>query len=226
MKSVSKILAMALSVLTLAGGILLTDASDVAAKSKKDDKQTVANAEQNGYLFKSVIYNYTINCPQKPIGSIPAKLFFNDNSKKGEVIIFETFGNNIYDVKTAWVVLLDAFDDKSIPDLNTIDEKATEELLRKIQSNNGYVAIGLVPISKDNTGIYAVTSKEIEIDTDGDGTPDTAATTDRQVAVTFFRGKFGGRFCVQLIDNPNLRTESVENYKIGVGSLKETELAW
>ena len=227
MFNMKKFLSLGLVGALLVGGTLAADVPNAEAKKKKQEvKQEVKANQEEGYLFKSALYNYSIRCPQKPLGSIPAKMFFEDNSKKGDVIIFETEGGDIYKVKHAWVVLLDAFDDASIPDLNKISEEDALELLKKIDKNNGYAAIALVPISKTNNGIYAVTSKEIEIDTDNDGTPDAVATSDRQLAVTFFRGSFGGRFCVQLIDNPDLRTASVEAYKYGVSTLQENELSW
>ena len=189
------------------------------AKSKQTD--TNATQEIEGYLFKSARYNYQLICPKKPLGAIPAKLFFNDQNKKGDVIIFETVDGNIYNVKTAWIVLVDAFAADSLPDLTKLTTEESRSMLEKIQENNGYVMIALVDLPPKNKGIYAITAKEVEIDSDNDGKPDAIAKTDTQMAVTFFRGDLGGRFCMQLIDNPQLRTAAVEDYQNGVLSFKE-----
>ncbi len=222
---VRKCLSVALCAAITAGITFALPTDTAFAKKNKEKKQSAtAEAQQEGYLFTSANYHYTILCPQKPIGSVPAKMFFNDNSKRGDVIIFETFDNDIYKVKSAWVVLADAFDDESIPDLNKINEKDGLELLKKIQSNNGYAAMGIVDISDKNRGIYAVTAKEVEIDTNNDGNFDTVATSDTQTVVTFFRGNLGGRFCVRLIDNPDLRKAMVDAYKYGISTLREVPL--
>lgn len=206
----------------LIGAIFMGNATGVcdAKKAKAETKQTTAAVE--GYLYQSPLYNYTIVCPQKPAGRIPAKLFFEDNSKRGEVLIFESDPYNAYNVKYAWIILLDAFDNASIPDLNKISDEDALKMIEKIEQNNGYAAIGIVNITETNKGIYAVTAKEIEIDEDGDGEPDAVATADTQEAVTFFRGNKGGRFCVRLIDNPQLRKATVEAYQVGVSTLTET----
>ena len=202
----------------LAAGIAACPASTVYAKDKATDTKVVAPTE--GYWQKSANYDYKIFCPKKPIGVIPAKLFFDDNSKKGDVIIFETFGD-IYNVKTAWVVLVDAFKPDAFPDLTKLPEDDAKAMLKKIQESNGYLFIGMMDLPNKNKGIFAVTAKEVEIDSDNDGKVDAIAKSDNQTAVTFFRGQYGGRFCVQLLDNPELRPAVLEEYRNGVLSFTE-----
>ena len=43
-------------------------------------------------------------CPKAPVGVIPASVLYE--GRKGEVLIFE---NEEYNIKYAWVVLVDAF---------------------------------------------------------------------------------------------------------------------
>ena len=76
---------MALFAGALAAGIAACPSSAVYAKDKATDTKVVAPTE--GYWQKSASYDYKILCPKEPIGVIPAKLFFDDNSKKGDVII-------------------------------------------------------------------------------------------------------------------------------------------
>ena len=213
MKLTKKIIALAMSCAFISP---LAALPTVAAAADKTATQT-----EEGYWQDSARYNYRINCPKKPLGVIPAKLFFDDNNKKGDVIIFETVGDDIFNVKTAWVVLVDAFAEDSLPDLTKLNDDATKSMLKKIQENNGYVLIDMVDLPNKNKGIYAITAKEVEIDSDNDGKVDAVAKTDNQLAVTFFRGNLGGRYCVQLIDNPQLRETVLADYQIGVGSLTE-----
>ena len=173
-----------------------------------------------GYVFKSPRYNYEITCPRPPVNYIPAKLFFDDQSKKGDVIIFEDFGD-IHKVKTAWVILADAFEPDALPDFTKLDEETGNAMLQRIQENNGYVMIAFIDLPNKNKGIYAVTAKAREVDTDNDGKPDMFVDANNQMVVTFFRGQLNGRFCVQLIDNPQLRVGAVEDYQNGLMTFKE-----
>ena len=218
MKAIGKIAALFLTTAFIGGAVAFTP-TDANAKDKQESAKVVAPTE--GYWQTSARYNYKILCPYKPEGVIPAKMFFNDNSKKGDVIILETFGGDIFNVKTAWVVLVDAFEPDALPDLTKLNDESSKSMLEKIQENNGYVFIAMAELTDGNKGIYAVTSKEVEIDSDNDGKVDAVAQTDKQTVVTFFRGQLGGRFCVQLIDNPDLRTAIVNQYQGGVASFTE-----
>lgn len=199
-----------LSALVLGAGVF--PAPVEAAASQGEEKAAQAEAVQ----YVSREYGYSIVCPKKP-NVIPAQALFED--KKGEILIFE---NEEYNIKHAWVILVDAFQDKGVPDLNKITEKEAEDLLVKLQKSNGYEGIALVNISPTNKAIYAVTAKEVEIDTTGDGVPDTRATADTQMAVTFFRGAKGGRYSIQLIDNPVLRETSLKDFQTAITTFRET----
>jgi hypothetical protein len=109
------------------------------------------------------------------VGVIPASTFYE--GKEGEILVFE---NEEYNIKSAWIILKNAFTDQSVPDLNKISDEDAGKLLQRIMKSNGYEGIMMVPVSTHNKGIYAVTAKVIEIDTDGDGTPDTTAEAIQQ----------------------------------------------
>ena len=133
------------------------------------------------------------------------------------------FDNDGYNIKYAWVVLSDAFDNKSVPDLNTLKEPEAEKLLSGIMGSNGYEGIMLVNLNAKNKAIYAVTAKEVEIDEDGDGKIDGVAKADTQMAVAFFRTEKGNRYGVELIDNPDLRASSLAAFQKGITTLKDVD---
>lgn len=167
------------------------------------------------YVYTSKEYGYTINCPKKP-NVVPAHLIYEN--KKGEVLVFDNEG---YTIKNAWVIIKDAFEEKSMPDLNKINEEEAKKYCSDLMSSNGYEAIELISRTKKDKAIYAITAKEVEIDSNGDGKPDMTAKADTQMAVTFFRGNKGGRYSIQLIDNPELRNSAIELFQKGVTTFKE-----
>lgn len=181
----------------------------------KDDKATAGDQAANSYVYTSKEFGYTINCPKKP-QVIPASALYE--GKEGEVLIFDNDG---YNIKNAWIVIKNAFDTHRMPDLNTLNEEDAKKYLSILMRSNGYEAMELINRTEKDKAIYAITAKEVEIDTDGDGEPDMTAKADTQMAVTFFRGDKGGCFSVQLIDNPDLRDEAVDLFQKGVVSFKE-----
>ena len=166
------------------------------------------------YSYESKTYGYRIMCPQKPVGVIPASALYDD--REGEILIFD---NEEYNIKYAWVVLVDAFSADALPNLNSIDREQAETLLKGIMGSNGYEGIMLVNLTERNKAIFAMTAKEIEIDEDGDGVVDAAAHADTQMAVLFFRSANGERYGLELIDNPELRAASVSAFVEGARTL-------
>ena len=186
-----------------------------AAEKSPAPAQTVsAEVPALSYLYESSAYNYRIMCPQKPVGVIPASALFEN--REGEILIFE---NEEYHIKYAWVILVHAFPEEALPNLNTINPEEATELLKRIMGSNAYEGIMLVNVTEENKGIFAVTAKEIEIDENGDGTPDATATANSQMAALFFRGENGACYGFELIDNPALRASSVAAFLAGAGTL-------
>ena len=197
----------------LGAAILMTPAMPAFAA-----EQAPTAATQAAPVQVTLPYTYTSQCPQKPVGVIPASALYED--KKGEVLIFDNDG---YNIKYAWVVLTDAFDNKNVPDLNKLKEPEAEKLLSGIMGSNGYEGIMLVNLNAKNKAIYAVTAKEVEIDEDGDGKVDGVAKADTQMAVAFFRTEKGNRYGVELIDNPDLRASSLAAFQKGITTLKDVD---
>ena len=187
-----------------------------AAAEKSPAPAQIVSAEVPAlsYLYESSAYNYRVMRPQKPVGVIPASALFEN--REGEILIFE---NEEYHIKYAWVVLVHAFPEEALPNLNTINPEEATELLKRIMGSNAYEGIMLVNVTEENKGIFAVTAKEIEIDENGDGTPDATATANSQMAALFFRGENGACYGFELIDNPALRASSVAAFLAGAGTL-------
>lgn len=184
-------------------------AEEDAQTEQKSASVNAATAELS-YAYESTAYGYRIMCPKKPVGIIPASTLFEN--REGEVLIFD---NEEYHIKYAWVILVNAFPEKALPNLNTVSPEEAATLLQKIMGSNGYEGIMLINLTDSNKAIFAMTAKEVDIDEDGDGTPDVTATANNQMAVLFFRGENGVRYGVELIDNPELRASSVNTFLAG-----------
>lgn len=169
------------------------------------------------YLHISSKYGYMVICPKRPNVVIEASEFYGE-PRQGEVLIFENDGNN---VKKAWGILKNDAEGSDLPDLNTLTQEQANKLLENMKLSAGYEGVALINISENNRGVFAVTGKNIEIDTDGDGVADAVAVADTQNAKLFFRGNHGGRFLVDLIDNPIPREESVIEFQRCLGSFNE-----
>ncbi len=203
----------------LGASLLLAPAMPAYAAEQTAAESTQAPVEVSlPYTYTSQQYGFSIQCPQKPVGVIPASLLYEDRT--GEVLIFD---NEEYNIKYAWVVLTNAFDNKSVPDLNKLKEADAEKLLADIMGSNGYEGIMLVNLDAKNKAIYAVTAKEVEVDEDGDGKIDGVAKADTQMAVAFFRTPKGNRYGVELIDNPDLRASSLAAFQKGITTLKDVD---
>lgn len=177
-----------------------------------------AFAEEAGNMATAVVYTsptygFTIPCPKKP-NVIPLSALYE--GKKGEVLIFE---NEEYFIKHAWAIFVDAFTDDKVPNFNELTGQTAEEYLRKMKKN--YEDVALAPISENNIAFFGITAKQIEIDTTGDGKPDTVAEVDTQTFDVFFRTPKGGHYHIQLIDNPVLRAESMRDCRLAVNLFKD-----
>ena len=175
-----------------------------------------AAEEDDSYTYVSRDYDFRINCPKRP-NVVPAAIFFDDNTKKGDVLIFE---NEEYEVKRGWVVLTDAFNPNAVPDFNRATKELINQYLTELKKQ-GYDEINLIDITKDNKGVLAITAKEIEIDEDGDGKPDGVAIAENQAAITFFRMPYGRCFSVQLIGTNELTEEAINDFKAALSTISE-----
>lgn len=186
-----------------------------AAAAAQTAPAGATQVKSTAYRYTSGTYGYSITCPTKPVGVVPMSMFYE--GEKGDVIIFENDG---YALKKAWLVVPDAYSDKDIPDLRKLTEAQTKELIKRFTEKGGCEFVRIAEMN-DNRGLYTVTAKEIEIDTDGDGKPDTTAKSDNQMVKTYFKGEYGGNFMVGLINNPDLTREAVAEYEAGLLSFQQ-----
>ena len=191
-----------------------------------DEQQQMTEEEllqryiDSGYKYTSQRYGYTIVCPRKP-SVVPASMLF-DEKEKGDVLIFKSTGtgeNTI--INYAWVIRPDAFDESVIPpDITKQPEAKQKEYLDKFMKSSPYEFIRLTEVD-GRSGVYAVTAKEIEVDTNGDGKMDEIMRAESQMIQTYFRGAYGGRFGVMLMENPDLTKDGVAIYQLGVLTFQE-----
>ena len=172
------------------------------------------------YKYISRTYNYSIMCPKRP-NIVPASIFYDDNNKKGEVLIFE---NEEYNVKRGWIILFDAFNTNAVPDFNKDAQNLIDAYLGRLQKN-GYEGTTLININEQNKGVFAITALEIEVDEDGDGKPDATLTSDHQDAVTFFRMADGRCVSVELMGSDGLNEAAISNYRKALMTLRNADEA-
>lgn len=214
-RSLKRSIALACAFGTLAFGSFAQAAEPAAQGTSMTVAEMAELAKENGYKHTSARYGYSIVCPKKP-NVIPLSLI--EEKAKGEVLIFD---NDDYYMKNAWIIMVDAFDENEIPtNLHTMDEAARAKLVEKLSTNSGYELVRIADMG-DTSGVYCITAKEIEIDKDGDGKADEVMTADTQMIKTFFRGQYGGRFGVELIDNPDLTTDHINQYHVGLMTFQE-----
>ena len=141
--------------------------------------------------------------------------------EEGAKVIFFFMQKTAYEIKNAWVVLTDAFDDAELPsDIGQKSEAEQKAYIDHLMNTAGYEFVRLTQVA-GSTGVYAVTAKEIDVDTNGDGQTDDTMVAENQGIKTFFRGQFGGRFSVQLIDNPELSQAGISLYQLGLLTFQE-----
>lgn len=218
-RSLKKSIALTCAVGTVAFASLAQAAEEPAASETQGANMTVAEmaelAKENGYRHTSARYGYSIVCPKKP-NVIPLSIM--EEKAKGEVLIFDNDG---YYINNAWIIMVNAFDENEIPvNLHTMDDAAKAKLAEKLAKNSGYELVRIADMGH-TSGVYCITAKEIEIDTNGDGKADEIMTADTQMIKTFFRGQFGGRFGVELIDNPDLTPAHINQYHVGLMTFQE-----
>lgn len=200
---------------TPSAGAVASEALATAPKSAETATEQPLEVAPLTYQYRSKEYGYTLNCPAKP------QVITADNlypGRKGEVLIFSNEG---YDIKNAWVVFTDAFDPAKVPDYNTMTGDEAKSYLTDLVAANGYEGAMVVNLSPTNKAVYAVTAREMAVDTDGDGKADATVTASSQNAVAFFRLPSGKCYSLLLIDNPELRESAIIEFQQGLLSFTD-----
>ena len=206
--------ALAVAAITTAG--FSAPASVEAADAVESPAAVEVEAPKNTYKYVSERYGYSMMLPKKPVGIIPASVAME--GEKGEIIVFENDG---YTLKNAWVVTIDAFSDKALPlGIEDGSDQERQEFFDKFAAMGGFEVVKFAELD-GKTGVYCVTAMELDVDTDGDGIDDETVTADSQMIKTYFRGEFGGHFCVAVLNNPYLTPETVNQYEQGLLSFHQ-----
>ena len=185
-------------------------------------EQTVSDEDIQAYESR---YGYTILCPKKP-QVIPASVFYEGENKKGDVLVFDGYysdATHTYFIRNGWAILVDDFDTKAVPDFNKVSEKDAETYLENLIHSNPFEGVSLINLTPTNKAILAKTAKEIEIDEKGDGQEVDTAVAETQQAIVFFRTPDGRCFTARLIDNPVLRDSAVQDFLLGLASLRNVK---
>ena len=208
------------------GAFLMVPAmSSVSAEEAAQPADKAVTTEANGdnvvqvnlpYKYTSTRYGYSIMCPTQP-NVVPASFF--DETDKGDVLIFEGDINNI---KKAWLVLINAYDDADIPaNAGTVSDAERKTLLENFSNKYMIVNSRVVEVAENTYGIYGYTPKEVKVDTNGDGVFDDTATAENQMIMTYMPGEFGGHFMISLIDNPELSMVGAATYNAALTTFKQ-----
>ena len=197
---------------TVVALMILTTATVFAEENQTTTSET--------YKYISLDYNYSIACPKRP-NIVPLAVFSEDSDKKGEVLVFENEG---YNVRRGWIINVDAFRSMAVPDFNKDAKNIIDQYLERLQKN-GYESVTLIDIAKGNKGVLAVTAKEIQVDTDDDGKPDTTLVADHQEVVVFFRATDGRCFSAQLIGSDGFNEAAMNNFRKALATFSVTDLS-
>ena len=198
-------------------GEITSEAPSAEQQAQMTPEEALQAYKDSGYKYTSPRYGYSIICPTKPT-VVPLSVLFADEGAKGDVLIFKSAG---YDISYGWIVMTDAFDESAIPvDILTQPEEKQKAFVDKFMESSPYEFVRLTEVD-GRAGVYAVTAKEIEVDTNGDGKMDDVMRAESQMIKTFFRGAYGGRFGIMLMENPELTQNGNALFQYGVLTFEE-----
>ena len=167
------------------------------------------------YIYTSEDFKYTIACPIKPLAVVQNP--WEDPAKRGEMLVFANEG---FDIQYAYLVQVNAFDDKNVPDFNSADKKTIDSYLEALIETNGFGSADFVNISSTNKGICAVTAETIQVINKETGELEGEFVADRRDIYTYFRTPQGRCIGIQLV-SMNLDKEFVDVYRYSVASFKD-----
>ena len=174
------------------------------------------NSDENKvepYEYTSEVYGFKIMCPSKPAVVVKP---FEDPNKKGELLVFANDGMKVL---FGYVIELDAFDDKKVPNFNRDKKKIIDSYLEKIRQDNAYTYAEVVEIAPNNKGFVLVTAKEIEVK-DENGEVEGTLTADQQTAFAHFRSRSGRCITIQLI-SASLDESDYNDYRKSVATFQD-----
>ena len=186
--------------------------SNADPQPAQSDQQTVKISTDDFLTYTSQAYGFSIKCPWEPV---VVDLRFEDPNRRGELLVFANKG---MDILLGYRIVLDAFDNRRVPDFNKGDKAAIDNYIDVLKQVNLYEVATLENIAANNKGVFAITAKEFEVkDKDGNIQTVTAST---QNAITFFRTPLGRCVSVQLITN-ELSDNLLKAYQFSVASFND-----
>lgn len=208
----------------LATALVVPGYANVAAAEEASMAQTLTEAAETPvltYLYTSARYGYSIGCPYKPLGVLPVSMF--NPGDKGDVLIFE---GTVENMKKAWVICINGYDDKVIPpDIGTYSDAKAKEFTGEFAQNYGMSYAQIVNIPTEDGGhkygVYGATAKNVEIDTDGDGVMDAVAEADTQMMKMFMPGQYGGHFVLGLMQKPGFTTAGKNEFEAAITTFQQ-----
>ena len=215
-RSLKKYLALTCAVGTVAFASFAQAAPAEEAKPGMIKAEELAELyKSDGYKHTSTRYGYSISCPKKP-NVIPLSLVYE--GAKGEFLCFENEG---YVFKTAWIVMVDAFDDDFMPEhMEKLSDAAKQKIGEKLLASSPYETVDPVDLGFTH-GMRAITAKNFISYEDGEGKPGVEVEVDGREIRTYFRGQFGGKFLVALHQLPDVTDEQELQYYAGLLTFQE-----
>lgn len=196
-----------------------TEAQPAQAAPANAENQAPEDKEiqvQLGYKYTSERYGYSIRCPGKP-EIIPASFF--DETAKGDVLVFSGKDREIY---KAWIILINAYDEADVPDnLGTLPEEEKKATVERFRDKFNFADASVVDLGDNRYGMYAITPKELDVDTNGDGQFDDVVVASNQMIKTYLKGAYGGHFEISLLDNPALSQEGIAIYNVALTTFQQ-----
>lgn len=172
-----------------------------------------------GFDYTSQTYGFKIICPTSDLKVVVNP--FEDTSKRGELLVFANDGMKIL---FGYQITLDAFNNDAVPDFNKASKKILDAYIEKLKQNEAYEDAEVVKISPDNSGLFAVTAREIEVK-DENGEVEGVLEADSQNAIAFFRTRSGRCISIQLIAD-KVTDELYDNFRKSVMTYRDaTDLA-
>lgn len=198
--------------------VIAAEAPSASEQAQMTPEEALQAYIDSGYKYTSKRYGYSIVCPAKPT-VVPLSVLSGDGSEKGEVLIFKSLG---YDINYGWIVKVNAFDEETLPpDITKQPEEKQKAFLDKFQDGSSPFEVVRLTEVDGRSGIYEVTAKEMEVDTNGDGKMDGTVVAESQMVMIYFRGAYGGRFGVILTEKPKLTQQGLSLYEFGVLTFQE-----
>lgn len=182
-------------ILTMLTATAFAAENENATENQTETETKAHDVDLNGtYEYTSETYGFKITCPAKPVVVVKP---FEDPNKKGEMLVFANEG---IDVLFGYIIELDAFDDKQVPNFNKDKKKIVDAYVEKMREDAFYNSVEVREVTPKNKGLVLVTAKEVDIVDDKGEVQDTLVAEEQRV-VTRFRTKSGRCIEIQLIDS-------------------------